>query len=162
MLGNLAKAQTREFNVLRANLVSQIRRRKRVLSTDKVVHEYASGPAIERLLISFILSLEVVNFRCNVVRCAKKHLATFRTVHHFGKTEIDDSELHVFVQKTVLRFEVSMDNIVAVNVVDAAHEHAHNATNVFFGKQTLIGLRLVAVHFLFLVVDYLLQFVRFL
>lgn len=102
-----------------------------------------------------------MNFRCNVVRRAEKHLSGFRTVHHFGKTEINDSELHVFVQKTVLSFEVSMNNIVAVDVVDAAHEHAHDATDVFFGEQTLIGFGLVVVHFLFLVVDYLLQFVRF-
>ncbi len=67
---------------MRSDLVVQIWGIKRVLSTDKVIHENASRPTVKRMFVRLVVSSKIVDLRSDVIWCAKKQLAVLVTMHH--------------------------------------------------------------------------------
>ena len=73
------------------------------------------------------------------------------------QAKIDDSQLLELVYHAVLWLQVSVHDIVDMNVMKTGHYHVHDAADLFFREQSLEFLTAVLTDLFNLLIDHLLQ-----
>ena len=74
------------------------------------------------------------------------------------QTKVYDPQPVILVDDTVLRLQVSVDDFVGVNVMQAAKNHVHDAPDLVFGEQSLQILGLISFNDLLLLLDNIMKF----
>jgi hypothetical protein len=90
-------------------------------SNNHLVGKDSDGPPIHRERMALLCQY----FRCEVIRCATEREGLGIALQNFGESKIGQTNVAVFVHKNVFRFEVSINDMLIMEMSDG-HRHLNS------------------------------------
>jgi len=84
------------------------------------------------------IQLSANNFRCCIIWTSTARLEEIAVCHDVTEAEVGNLDVHVLVQKQVLRLEISVHNLVAVTIFDSAYDLLKQFPSFGFSQPTML------------------------
>lgn len=88
--------------------------RERILARQQRIHKYPERPPVDRMIVR----LDAEYLRCHVLYGAANRARSLARWQPFRQAEIDELHVTALVQQDILHFNVTIDDAVAVQVVE--------------------------------------------